>query len=262
MIDCLLALFLLSGGPTPDQVHARKWLKDGEKLLEKERPLEAAAAFREAIRLDGRLMMAHYGLGKASMALKDYPAAIEGFKGAREVFQARVADGLAAGTVGDASRSDRLREMEERTRQEIELTRSSEGGGADVTYDGGPGIREQRAREARIAKREGERALLEQALREAPRAPEVPAGISVALGSAYFRSGALSDAEREYRAALAVQPKLGEARNNLAVVLLLLKRPAEAKQEAEIAGKNGFAVQEGLKRDIETALASASAPAR
>jgi tetratricopeptide (TPR) repeat protein len=257
MIDYLLAVFLLSGGgPTPDQVNARKWLKDGEKLLEKERPLEAAAAFREAIRLDGRLMMGHYGLGKASMALKDYPAAIGGFKGAREVFLARVAEGLAAGTGENASRSDQLRGLEERTRQEIELTRSSEGGGADPLYDAGPNIREQRAREARIAKREGERAVLEQALREAPRSPEVPVGITLALGSAYFRSGALADAEREYRAALEVQPKLGEARNNLAVVLLLLKRPAEAKQEVETAAKNGFPVQEGLKRDIETALAS------
>ena len=38
-----------------------------------------------------------------------------------------------------------------------------------------------------------------------------PPVLSLALGSAYFRSGQLADAEREYRAALDVKPKLGRA---------------------------------------------------
>ena len=39
-----------------------------------------------------------------------------------------------------------------------------------------------------------------------------PAGLLLSLGSADFRSGRIADAEREYRAAIAAQPKLGEAR--------------------------------------------------
>ena len=46
----------------------------------------------------------------------------------------------------------------------------------------------------------------------------VPAWVSLALGSAYFRSGQLEDAEREYKAAIAADPRAGEAHNNLAVV--------------------------------------------
>ena len=48
------------------------------------------------------------------------------------------------------------------------------------------------------------------------------------LGSAYFRTDAMADAEREYRAALAVDPKLGEAHSNPAVVCLLTGRYPEA----------------------------------
>ncbi|HXB56039.1 MAG TPA: hypothetical protein VN461_14740 [Vicinamibacteria bacterium] len=40
----------------------------------------------------------------------------------------------------------------------------------------------------------------------------------LALGSAYYRSGALGDAEREYLAGIKVKPGFGEAHNNLAVV--------------------------------------------
>ena len=55
-----------------------------------------------------------------------------------------------------------------------------------------------------------------------------------------------------------MQPKLGEPRNNLAVVLLLTGRPAEAKEQLALAEKNGFKVPVGLKKDVETALATGS----
>ena len=42
-------------------------------------------------------------------------------------------------------------------------------------------------------------------------------GISVALGSAYFRNGTPPDAEREYREALKIDSQVGEAHNNLGV---------------------------------------------
>ena len=69
--------------------------------------------------------------------------------------------------------------------------------------------------------------------------PQTPAYISVALGSAYFRTNAFADAEREWRAALQVDPKLGEAHNNLAVVLMLTGRLDEAERELELAEKSG-----------------------
>ena len=72
---------------------------------------------------------------------------------------------------------------------------------------------------------------------------------SLALGSAYFRSDALPDAEREYRAAIEVDPKLGEAHNNLAVVYMQTGRHAEADAEIKVAEKAGFRVNPQLKED-------------
>jgi Flp pilus assembly protein TadD len=85
-------------------------------------------------------------------------------------------------------------------------------------------------------------------------APEpVPAWLSLALGSAYFRSDAIADAEREYRAAIDVDPKLGEAHNNLAVVYLMTGRAELAQTEIAAAEKAGFKVNPQLKEDIRKA---------
>ena len=80
---------------------------------------------------------------------------------------------------------------------------------------------------------------------------EAPAEVSLALGSAYFRSGSLADAEREYLAALAVSPKFGEAHNNLAVVYMLTGRIREAEAAVEKAEAAGFRVNPQLKKDIK-----------
>jgi len=82
-----------------------------------------------------------------------------------------------------------------------------------------------------------------------------PPGLIFALGSAYFRSGRIADAEREYRAALDADPKLGEARVNLAVVLLMTGRPAAAREQIALAKKAGAKVPAGLEKDVERALA-------
>jgi Flp pilus assembly protein TadD len=84
---------------------------------------------------------------------------------------------------------------------------------------------------------------------------ELPPGLSLALGSAYFRTGRLEDAEREYRAAIVAAPTLGEPHSNLAVVLLLTGRPDEAKDQLALAEKSGFKPPPGLRADIEKALA-------
>ena len=85
--------------------------------------------------------------------------------------------------------------------------------------------------------------------------PETPAWISLALGSAYFRNGAMADAEREYREALKADAKIGEAHNNLAVVCLLTGRYEEAGMEINAAEGAGFKVNPQLKRDLEKASA-------
>ena len=85
--------------------------------------------------------------------------------------------------------------------------------------------------------------------------PDTPAWISIALGSAYFRSGAMPDAEREYLAAIKADPKLGEAHNNLVVLYMLTHRYAEANAELQAAEKSGFRVNTQLKDDLKKASA-------
>ena len=78
-----------------------------------------------------------------------------------------------------------------------------------------------------------------------------PTWISVALGSAYFRRGSIEDAEREYREALKVDPKLGEAHNNLAVICMQTGRLDEAEGEIKLAEKAGIRVSPALKEEIK-----------
>ena len=61
------------------------------------------------------------------------------------------------------------------------------------------------------------------------RPPPVPAGLSMAIGSAYFRLDEPPDAEREYKAAIDVNPTFGEAHSNLAVVYFVTGRCAQAE---------------------------------
>src|SRR5262249_33895969 len=78
----------------------------------------------------------------------------------------------------------------------------------------------------------------------------VPAWVSLSLGSAYFRSGKLPDAEREFKAAIASDARSAEALSNLAVVYLETERFDLALQSITAAKKTGFKVNPELERAI------------
>lgn len=241
---------LLIAGPTPQSIQAQQKLKDGQHLLSSERFEQAAEAFREAIRLDPALTMAHYGLGQAHMALKEYPSAVKAFQGARAAFQERAADTVTRNLENDQLRQDRIRLLQDKIRENQQLVLPA-------------GSRQAQERDRRVQQWEMEAAALQRSsLAGIHQTPDIPPGILLALGSAHFRAGQLADAEREYRAVLALEPKQGEARNNLAVALLLTGRAAEAGEQIRLAEKDGFKVAPGLKADVEKALASASAAPR
>jgi tetratricopeptide (TPR) repeat protein len=236
---------LLLAGPTPQMLAAQVKLKDGQGYLKSERYEQAAAAFREAIELDPNLMMAHYGLGQAHMALKQYPSAITAFKDARAAFEARSAEALTASLDNDNRVQERIRDLQDKIRENL---------GRQLA-EGSP---EARERDRMISLWEMEMQNLQRSSRGSmPGPPPLPPGLPLALGSAYFRAGQLPEAEKEYRLALELQPTLGEPRNNLAVVLLLTGRPAEAEEQLKLAEKNGFRVAPGLKEDVQKALAAA-----
>jgi len=92
---------------------------------------------------------------------------------------------------------------------------------------------------------------LERTRQRGPSAVEPPAELSLALGSAYFRSGDLIAAEREWKQALAVNGRLGEAHNNLAALYAMTGRKAEAQQSVKNAERAGFRVNPNLKTDIQ-----------
>jgi Flp pilus assembly protein TadD len=106
---------------------------------------------------------------------------------------------------------------------------------------------------------QGELRALEMASEDEKRS-RLPPGLLLSLGSAYFRTGRLADAEREYRAAIDAEPELGEARSNLAVILLMRGRAPEAQEQVKLAKKHGFKPPAGLVADIDKAVADGPKP--
>lgn len=228
-------------GPTAEQRQAREHHQNGRELMRAERFEQAIEELREAVRLDPELTMAQYDLGQAHMAVRDFPAAVRAYVGCRESWL-RFAAELQKGTFeADAAREDRIRELRDRVReiQKIPVV---------------PGTAQAAQIQAEITRTEN---LIDQLDRSRGRGQPhlaVPAELSLALGSAYFRNGQLDQARLEYEAAVTEQPKLGQAHNNLAVVHLMQGRPAEAKEAVKRAEKAGFRVSPDLKKDIEAAL--------
>ena len=105
-------------------------------------------------------------------------------------------------------------------------------------------------RDAMIARLEHRISELERTKQRANIAFETPAELSLALGSAYFRSGDLVSAEREWRAAVAANNRLGEAHNNLAALYAMTGRKQQAEDAVKGAEKSGYQVNPRLKSDI------------
>jgi tetratricopeptide (TPR) repeat protein len=216
-----------------DRQEAIQHYRTGQEYMEDEQFEKAAASFQQAIEKDRFLTLAHYSLGQAYMALKQFPKAIEAFTNCRETFRT-----LHALTEKDRVAVERQRDEEIRELKESE----SKIRGGQMKFS------ELKADqiEARINELERQRSSL-----GGPFMP--PSEVSLALGSAYFRSGALEEAEREYRAAINVNPKMGEAHNNLAVVLFMTQRLDDAKAEVKLAKRSGYKVNPQFEEDLKKA---------
>jgi tetratricopeptide (TPR) repeat protein len=209
--------------------------REGQQYLVSEQWAKAAEEFTAAIKLDSLLTLAHYGLGQAYMGMKDYSAAIRAFSGCKEAHH-RLAQLQDSNRVAvERMQDEELRELRDSLRT---LQSGTNKGANPLTLQG----LQNRIRDLENARQ-----------RNMPVEQSTPAEVSLALGSAYFRRGDLADAEREYRAAIAVSPKMGEAHNNLAVVLFMTQRVDEAKGEAALAKKNGFKVNPQFEEDLKNA---------
>lgn len=241
----LLFVAALAGAELPDAARERKALEHyraGQSALLSERLEQAELEFREATRLDPLLAAAHYGLGQVHMAQKRYPEAVRAYRACRDAFEKEAATTALDAVASEKRLDDQIRAI----RDNITALQSGRISTVNTTSS--------------IQRLTDQVSDLESRRHRSPGSvPQTPPGVSLALGSAYFRNQQTADAEREYKAALAVSPGLGEAHNNVAVVYMLTGRLEAAAQEVALAEKAGFKVPPGLKQDIERRRASAGA---
>jgi tetratricopeptide (TPR) repeat protein len=242
LLLCAIAFRVHAAEPIDEKQRreATQHYRKGDEALRSERFEDAEREFRKAVELDPLMTLGHYGLGQSYMALKRYPDAVKAFQGCRDAFQS-----IATLGATDQAEMDRRRDQEiAGLRDSIAILQRN----SRLENQNQNNIRqmEDRVRDLERQRKAGGAAL------------EMPAEVPFSLGSAYFRTGALADAEREYGSALKINPKLGEAHNNLAVVYLLTDRAEPARKEVEAAEKAGFKVNPRLKQDIEGKLKAAS----
>jgi tetratricopeptide (TPR) repeat protein len=238
----IILLALLS--PLPVGAQPRRFVespaaplyRDGMRLLTDEHWREAADTFERAIDLDANYALAFYGLGRARIGEKQYVAAVAALERCRAMYVEEA--GARASRDMDATqrRRDRILELREYQRQ---LMSGPQRGATQLLAQQ---IQDQIA-DLELAMRDG---IGDMTLR-------IPAFVSLSLGSAYFRRGSMLEAERAYRDALRANPSMGEAHNNLAVVLLMTGRAADAEKSIRDAERHGFKVSPQLKRDVRDA---------
>jgi tetratricopeptide (TPR) repeat protein len=239
----LAALLTLAGSSALAQINterelARPHVATAWAFMREEAWAGAAKAFQQAIDIDRDFEGAYYGLGLASMRLKKYSDAIGAYLKCRDLYQAHAGKQFANRQDAQRYRQDRLTEIDDVIRQ------FSQGPQTQATQDRLRQLNQQR-RDIQEYITRGNSLTIENS---------VPGFVHLALGSAYFRTEQWPDAEREYKAAIAVDPKSGEALNNLGVVYMQTGRYKEANEALKSAEKAGFKVHPQLKQEIKAKL--------
>jgi tetratricopeptide (TPR) repeat protein len=225
-----------------DEQLAMKHYRAGTDALTHELYEQAEEEFKAAVKLDPLLVGAHHGLGRTMMATKRYPEAVDAFVAGREAW-----------TRGQALAAEQGMQVQRRLDDQIKALQD------DVStarrQSSGPGA--QNIQDAIVRNEEQIKTLQSLRKRGSEGPLPTPHWLSLSLGSAYFRTGNLAEAEKGYRAALEEKPDLGEGHLNLAVVCMLTGRLDEADSEVKLAEKAGVKVPQGLKDDIVKRRAAA-----
>lgn len=221
--------------PSLERQRARPHYMTGWQQMRAEAFEDAARSFDRAIEIDREFEDAYYGLGRAQMALKRYVEATASYTRCRDLYRQQAGKQFSNQQDAQRYRRERLEEIDQVLRE----------------YQQGPisARAQERARQL-VEQRRQLKEALDRGVSNGIDAT-VPSYVSLALGSAYFRAGKLADAEREYKAAIAVDPKAGEAHSNLAVVYMETGRFADAERSVAAAEKAGFKVHPQLKQDIK-----------
>jgi tetratricopeptide (TPR) repeat protein len=249
LVSIALALGLLAAAsPAQDLLEqqrreeARRHYRAGEEYMLSEVFDKAEAEFKKATEKDPTFALAFYSLGQSRMALKRYPGAVLAYTACRDLFLREVSMDRRARMEMERERRDVIQEMEE------SLARLRMGHVKGATQG------QQVALEQRIS------VLKEQQSRGDHPAHQIPAELSLGLGSAYFRVNRIDEAEQSYRSAIGVDGKLGAAHNNLAVIYMLSGRFDEAEKEIRAAEKAGFTVSSQFKQDLKQRASARTQP--
>ncbi|HEX9365490.1 MAG TPA: tetratricopeptide repeat protein [Vicinamibacterales bacterium] len=229
---------------TPDMQRAQQHDRAGWTRVDAKDFGGAAREFEAALQVYPEYADALHGLGKSRMALKQYDAAARALERCRDSYAHAGTEDAEHRLLANRARENQLATLRRRLADlEAPSTGSSRGGGPSSSTE----VLEikQQIREIQAEREPGP---------VTGKPAPVPAFVSLALGSAYFRLDRLPDAEREFRAALAVEPKFGEAHSNLALVCLLTGRAKEAEEHVRVAEEAKFTVNPELKRQIREAL--------
>jgi tetratricopeptide (TPR) repeat protein len=215
-----------------DRREALQHYRDGQEFMSAEQFEKAAESFQKAVDKDRLLTLAHYALGQAYMSQRRFASAVQAFTNCREAY--RELHGLSEKdrVAVERQRDDEIRELKDTVRRL-------------------QGMNAQRQFDLRVTKVEARIQELERQRTSNQAVFVPPAEVSLALGSAYFRNDQFPDAEREWKAAVAANPKLGEAHNNLAALYAVTGRKKEAEEAIKAAERAGFRVHPKLKEDVK-----------
>lgn len=226
------------GGISPEVERANRHYKLGWAAMNSEDWAGAVREFQQTIDIDAKFALAYYSLGRAEMGLRHFPKAIEAYTKCREVYVASVGEHFNSQLDATQRLNDRIVETQITIDQAGQASSGKAGPSQDLM------VRELRNQldQLRQARDRNVNVSVE---------ATVPYFVPMALGSAYFRSGRLEDAEREYKTAIEANSKSGETHNNLAVLYMTTGRLDQATNEVKLAEKTGFKVNPQFKQDLE-----------
>jgi tetratricopeptide (TPR) repeat protein len=209
---------------------AIQFYRVGQEFFSSEKFDRAAEEFTKATAKDPLFTLAYYQAGQSYMNLKRYASAIKAFTECLE----------STRTLYDLAQTNRF-EVERAREDEIREMRES----VKVLQQSGHQLLATRA-EQHLSDLEKQRTSLASGY-------QPPAEVLLSLGSAHFRNGDRDAAETKWKAAIEVNPKLGEAHNNLAVIYMTSGRYKDAEAEVKAAEKTGFRVNPQFKEDLKRA---------
>ena len=237
----LLLAATAAAQPSAQRQRASQPYEEGLEHMRQEAFDEAARSFEAALAIDDTFDMAYYMLGRTHLVRKQYAAAVQSLEKCRNLHQAEASQTFSDRQEGNRLRRERVAELD----RLIEDTRSAAARpqNAKIQFQLQEQIRQYEERKRQIQDLDRNEGLTP--------ARMVPAFVSLSLGSAYFRKGNLAEAEKAYLAAVAADPRTGEAHNNLAVVYMETGRLDEAENAIEAAEKTGLRVNPALKEEIQ-----------